>query len=386
VPLALPLLEEIGVAKWWVVLAVTLIAPAASAQVSDPLAPLPEAQSAAQPRQPNIPPVIQAPLAPAGAAVATSFESYRSRLAYIARAAGVREATVAAVVPTLQLDSRAIRLDRGQPGAIGNTNYTPPFAPYRRAHVTQSLINRGQTHYRDLWPWLSRIEQRHGVPASIMLAIWGKETAYGTVKGNFDVLNALASLAYEGRRRSLFETEFVAAMRLLDQGISRSRLRGSYAGAMGHPQFMPTNVLRLRADGDGDGVADIWGSRLDGLASIGNYLRNAGWRQGMLWGVPVRVPAGFNRAAVGGTTTAPKCTRAIARHSRPLTMREWRALGIAPYDRALRDDDRATLLEPDGPGATAYLLTDNYRAILDYNCSNFYALSVTLLADGIIGR
>ena len=372
--------------KWWVVLAVTLIPAGTLAQVSDPLAPLPEAQLSQPVQPPAIPPVIQAPLSPAASAVATSFESYRTRLAYIARAAGVREATIAAVIPHLRLDSRAISLDRGQPGAIGNTSYTPPFAPYRRAHVTQSLISRGQVHYRDLWPWLSRIEQRTGVPASIMLAIWGKETAYGTVKGNFDVLNALASLAYEGRRRSLFETEFVAAMRLVDQGISRSRLRGSYAGAMGHPQFMPTNVLRLRADGDGDGVADIWGSRLDGLASIGNYLRNAGWRPGMLWGIPVRVPAGFNRSAVRSTYTPAKCSRAQARHSRPLTMREWRALGIVPIDRSLRDDDRATLLEPDGPGATAYLLTDNYRAILDYNCSNFYALSVTLLADGIIGR
>ena len=316
----------------------------------------------------------------------TGFEGYKQQLAAKARAAGIRETTIANVIPYLTVDQRVIRLDRGQPGQVTNPNYTPPFAPYRRTHVTADLIRRGQANYSSLWPYLSRIERQYGVPASIMLAIWGKETSYGRIKGSFDVLRSLASLAYEGRRRPLFESEFLAGMRLIDQGVPRSRLKGSYAGAMGHPQFMPSNVLRLRADGDGNGSSDIWNSQLDGLASIGNYLRDAGWKGGMLWGVPVRVPYGFNRAAVRNTITAAECPRVHARHSRPLTMREWRAMGIVPLGRSLRDDDRATLMEPDGPNATAYLLTDNYRAILDYNCSNFYALSVTLLADRIIGR
>ena len=354
-----------------VLLAALFTSTSASAQPADPLAPLPPAAVPAQ--------VYRAP-------VQTGFEAYKQQLAAKARAAGIREATIANVVPYLTLDQRVIRLDRGQPGQVTNPNYTPPFAPYRRTHVTPDLIRRGQSNYSALWPYLSRIERQYGVPASITLAIWGKETSYGRVKGTYDVLRSLASLAYDGRRRPLFETEFVAAMRLIDQGVPRSRLRGSYAGAMGHPQFMPTNVLRLRADGDGDGDFDIWGSQLDGLASIANYLRGAGWRAGMLWGVPVRVPAGFSRASVRSLTTAAKCPRVHARHSRPLTMREWRARGIVPLDRSLRDDDLATLMEPDGPYDTAYLLTDNYRAILDYNCSNFYALSVTLLADRIIGR
>ncbi|WP_240325539.1 lytic murein transglycosylase [Sphingomonas mesophila] len=348
----------------------------ASAQSSDPLAPLPPVPQAVAP----VMPVQVYRAAP------NSFEAYKLTLAARARAAGVREATIASVIPYLTVDSLAIRLDRGQPGNIANPNYTPPFAPYRRIHVTPELIRRGQANYSALWPYLSRIERQYGVPASVILAIWGKETSYGRVKGTFDVLRSLASLAYEGRRRTLFEGEFVAAMKLLDQGVPRSRLRGSYAGAMGHPQFMPTNVLKLRVDGDGDGNRDIWGSQLDGLASIANYLRDAGWRAGMLWGVPVRVPPGFDRASVRPLAPSFECPRVHARHSRPLTMREWRARGIAPLDRALREDDRATLMEPDGPTQTAYLLTDNYRAILDYNCSNFYALSVALLADGIIGR
>ena len=355
----------------------------ASAQV-DPLAPLPER------RQPAA--AVPAPVVPAQAVpsvvrpAASSFEAYKQRLTYIARAGGIREETIAAVVPDLQVNDRAIRLDRGQPGAIGNPNYTPPFEPYRRRHVTADLIRRGQSRYATLWPWLSRIEQRTGVPASIMMSIYGHETSYGAVTGNFDIIEALASLAWEGRRRPLFEREFVSALKLLDMGIPRWRLKGSYAGATGYPQFMPSSVIRLRADGDGDGKAEIWSNQVDGLASIGNYLKDAGWKAGVPWGVAVRVPDALDRNAVRNMVTAAECPRVHARHSRPLSMAQWRALGVAPYSRSLPDGEMATLLEPDGPGRTAFLLTDNYRAILKYNCSNFYALSVGLLADAIVGR
>ncbi len=146
---------------------------------------------------------------------------------------------------------------------------------------------------------------------------------------------------------------------------------------------MPTNVLRLATDGDGDGQANIWGSEMDGLASIANYLRQAGWKRDVHWGIPVRVPALLNRAAVRTTLVPPRCPQVFRRHSRWLTMREWRSLGVQPLGTSLPESEMATLLEPDGPNATAYLLTSNYRAILDYNCSNFYALSVGLLADRI---
>lgn len=350
--------------------ALTMAAMVSGSQ-ADPLAPLPEVRSLAAVAQP---------------ASYTGFDGYKQRLAALARSAGVREATIQSVIPHLSLNERVIRLDRAQPGNIGNPNATPPFAPYRRRHVTTNLIQRGAAKYRAHYSKLMQIEQRMGVPASIILGIYGKETSYGTVTGSFDVLDALASLSYEGRRRELFEGEFVAALKLIDLGYGRSRLRGSWAGAMGYPQFMPSVVLRLRADGDGDGFADIWRSEADAFASIANYLRDAGWRAGMLWGVPVRVPAGFNRGSVRSLTTAEQCPRVHARHSRPLTMAQWRAMGVTPLDRSLRDHDLATLIEPDGPGETAYLVTDNYRAILKYNCSNFYALSVALLANGIIGR
>jgi lytic murein transglycosylase len=361
-------------------LAVLIFGSSASAQV-DPLAPLPDA-----PPQPVVQKAAQPVVVSSSNSSLMGFAGYKQRLSGLARSAGVRETTIQSVIPYLSLNDRAIRLDRAQPGQISNPNATPPFAPYRGRHVTSDLIRRGAAKYRQHYARLMQIEQRMGVPASIILGIYGKETSYGRITGNFDVPEVLASLAYEGRRRDLFESEFVAALKLIDLGYSRSRLRGSWAGAMGYPQFMPSVVLRLRADGDGDGFADIWRSEEDAFASIGNYLRDAGWRANMLWGVPVRVPAGFNRAAVRNPVAATECPRVHARHSRPMTMAQWRALRVVPTGRSLRETDMATLIEPDGPGETAYLVTDNYRAILKYNCSNFYALSVALLADGIIGR
>ncbi len=363
----------------------------ASAQV-DPLAPLPEAPPRVPAPMAAPTPVFARPAAPAYQpsfvlpAATTGFESYKTRLAALARSGGVSEATIASVVPSLRVNSRVIQLDRAQPGNVGNPNSTPPFEPYRRRHVTADLIARGQNRYASLWPWLSRVERQTGVPASVMIAIYGHETSYGAVTGGFDVIESLASLAYEGRRRTMFEGEFVAALKLLDTGIPRWRLKGSWAGATGYPQFMPSTVLRLRADGDGDGRAEIWSNQVDGLASIGNYLKEAGWRAGVPWGIAVRVPSSLDRSAVRNTATAPECPRVHARYSRPLSMREWRSMGVTPYGRSLPDNELASLFEPDGRGQTAYLLTGNYKAILEYNCSNFYAMSVGLLANAIVGH
>jgi membrane-bound lytic murein transglycosylase B len=173
-------------------------------------------------------------------------------------------------------------------------------------------------------------------------------------------------------------------MQMMEKGVPRERLLGSYAGATGYPQFLPSVYLRDARDADGDGFPDIWTSQPDAMASIAGYFERAGWRKGEPWGVAVSVPAGFVRSAVEGKTEAPRCPRVFDRHSKWLSMAEWRALGVAPVNGAWPNDRvMATLLEPDGPGRTAYLLTSNYRAILDYNCSNFYALSVGLLADAV---
>jgi membrane-bound lytic murein transglycosylase B len=318
-----------------------------------------------------------APLSEAG------FQAYLPQLAREAAAAGVSRRAIDMVIPTLTYNARVVELDRQQPETSPNARI-PAFEPYRLRHVDASRITRGRAAYQRQRPRLASIERETGVPESIMVAIWGHETNYGRVMGNFDLPRALASLAYEGRRRSLFAGEFIATLKMIDRGVPREKLVGSWAGAFGGPQFLPSVYLRLARDGDGDGMADIWTSEPDTLASIANYFVDAGWRPNQPWGFAVSVPAGLNRAAIAGKVTSPRCPRVHERHSQWKSLAEWRAMGIVPIGRSWPDERiQATLLEPDGPGKTAYLLTGNYRVILDYNCSNFYALSVGLLADEV---
>lgn len=312
----------------------------------------------------------------------SAFSTYLSTVRGRAIAQGVRPATVDAAFAGLTPNSRVIALDQNQPG--GNFDSPiPAFEPYRVKHVDAARIRRGRTAYAANRGKLMAIERETGVPEAIMVAIYGHETNYGAYTGDFDLIRSLATLAYEGRRRSLFEPELIASLKMLDRGVPRSRLVGSYAGATGYPQFLPSVYLRAARDGDGDGRSDIWSSEADALASIGNYFVQAGWRPGEPWGVAVTVPASLDRGRIANRSVAARCPRVMERHSRWLSMAEWRAIGIVPVGRALADNAMATLLEPDGPGKTAYLLTSNYRVILDYNCSNFYALSVGLLADAV---
>ncbi len=334
------------------------------------------APSGAQMVQP-IPAQSASPLPDAG------FQSYLAGLRPKARAMGISDATMNTVFPGLTPNPRVIALDQSQPGGSFDSPI-PNFEPYRLQHVDAARIARGRVAWQSNRPKLSQIEAQTGVPEAIMVAIFGHETNYGSYTGDFDLLRSLGTLAYEGRRRALFEPEFLATLKMLDSGVPRSRLVGSWAGATGYPQFLPSVYLRVARDGDGDGKADIWTSEADALASIANYFVRAGWRRGQPWGVAVTLPASFDRAGVANRTNAARCPRVMERHSRWLTMAEWRRRGVVMQGRAWPGDAvLATLLEPDGPGKTAYLLTNNYRVILDYNCSNFYALSVGLLADAV---
>ena len=315
---------------------------------------------------------------------ADGFSQYLNQLRVEALAAGIAPHVVDETLPTLQFLPDVIRLDRSQPGT-SNSGKIPAFSPYKRQHVTQSRIQLGRQKLNALRPIVNRIEAETGVPAAFMIAIYGKESSYGGYTGNVDVPSARATLAYEGRRRAFFTGEFIAALHMIERGVPRWKMRGSWAGAMGYPQFMPSVYDRLAKDGDGDGLADIWSNETDTMASIANYFVEAGWRRGEPWGFAVSVPSQLNRAALKSGITAPRCPRVFERHSDWRSIAEWRAMGVVPKSGYWAADDSvmATLLEPDGPDATAYLLTSNYRVILDYNCSNFYALTVGLLADEI---
>jgi lytic murein transglycosylase len=315
----------------------------------------------------------------AQSAPATSFSAYLQLVGARARSEGVSESTIRQTLAGLTENPRVVALDRGQPG---NSSAPPPIAPYLRRHVDSARINRGRATYSQVSNILPAIERRYGVPGKMLIAIWGHETNYGSYTGDFDLARSLATLAYEGRRRELFESEFIALLKMIDAGVPRYRLKGSWAGAFGNPQFLPSVYLRVAADGEGDGDRDIWSSEADTLASIANYFRDAGWRPGEPWGVSASVPSGFNWPAVASRLNAPTCTRVHERHSTWKPVSEWRRLGVNPL-ASISDGTMATLFQPDGPGTAAFLLTGNYRVILQYNCSNYYALSVGLLADEI---
>ena len=213
----------------------------------------------------------------AGAQDEAGFQAYLGTLRSQAEARGVSRATLDAVMPTLTLNTRVIELDRAQPGSDPNAP-PPPFAPYRALHVDAARISRGREAYQAQRWRLQKIEQQTGVPESIMVSIWGNETNYGKVMGGFDLPRALATLAYEGRRRDLFADEFIDSLKMMDRGVSRSQLVGSWAGATGGPQFLPSIYLRLARDGDGDGKADIF-DQADAVYSAARYLCASGGGQ-----------------------------------------------------------------------------------------------------------
>jgi lytic murein transglycosylase len=311
-----------------------------------------------------------------------TFDAYMQQVAAKARAAGVRDASIQTTIAGLTPNPRVVSLDRAQPGTPSNTGFAP-LAPYISTHVDANRVAGGRRIFAETRAIAAEVERRYGVPEQYVIAIWGHETNYGSYMGDFDLARSLATLAWEGRRRDLFEGELIALMKMVDQGVSRSQLKGSWAGAFGNPQFLPSIYFRLAVDGDGDGRRDIWSSRADTLHSIGNYFRDAGWRPGQPWGVRASIPSDLNWAALESRMVSPVCQRVHMRHSKWKTVAEWKALGVQPQG-FLADSTMASLFQPDGAGTPAWLLTQNYRVILEYNCSNYYAMSVGLLADEIV--
>ena len=275
--------------------------------------------------------------------------------------AGVRPAVLDEALHGLTPNPDVIRLDRKQP------EFTLTWAQYRARVLPRRRLDKGGAAYTDNAALLSETAERYGVDPGVIVGIWGLESGFGANTGGFGVVRSLATLAYEGRRAAFFRGELLAALRILNDGdIGASAMMGSYAGAMGQPQFMPSAFLRYAADGDGDGRRDIWNSRPDIFASVANYLARCGWRQGEPWGQPVLVPSGF-AGATGRDVMRP--------------LGAWQAEGVRRIDgRAFsRLDVRGALLLPDGPGGDAFMVYPNFHVIRRYNPSDFYALAVGLL-------
>lgn len=266
-------------------------------------------------------------------------------------------------------NDRISALDSRQP------EFSRPVSDYIRGVVSEDRIGIGRRR-RDALTTLPQIEARHGVPRDVLVAIWGLESGFGAILGDFDVIRAMATLAADGRRREFAEDQLMAALKMIGSGeFPRSRLVGSWAGAMGQTQFIPTTFLTTAIDGDGDGRRDLWGSSTDALASAANLLAKAGWRRGESWHREVTVPAGFDYSLTEGPREIPAW---------------WAERGVRAADgrpfSAADQQAPAELIAPSGAGGPLFLVFHNHFMIRRYNNSTAYALGVGLLAQRLSGE
>jgi membrane-bound lytic murein transglycosylase B len=230
---------------------------------------------------------------------------------------------------------------------------------------------------------LQQVSSAYGVPPSIIVAIWGLESNFGRFSGIRPTIPALATLAYDNRRASLFREELISALRILDHGdVDLARMKGSWAGAMGQPQFMPSSYLKYAVDFDHDGRKDIWDSEADVFASIANYLKQNGWNRQKDWGWAVKLPKGSEAALSSAVPLRTEGCEAMRQMSEARTLARWRNLGVRPVGRGTlpRADTVASLVRT---GSRSFLVLDSYAAVLQYNCAHAYALAVVLLSNQI---
>lgn len=269
----------------------------------------------------------------------------------------------------LTADPRVVRADGRQP------EFSRPVSDYVKGAISDDRVRQGQGFAASL-AFLPAVEARFGVPREILIAIWALESGFGRIQGDMDVLRSMATLAAEGRRRQFAESQIKAALQILATGEqTRAGLRGSWAGAMGQTQFIPTSYLSAAVDQDGDNKRDIWNSQADALASAANLLSEGGWRRGVSWAREVTLPPGFDYGLSEGPRNVPAWWEAAG--ARLADGRGWNAADQA---------SEAVLLLPSGANGPAYLALPNHFAIRKYNNSTAYALAVGLLADRVAGR
>jgi membrane-bound lytic murein transglycosylase B len=298
---------------------------------------------------------------------AEPFDRWLAGVREDAARAGIGARTIEAALGGIRPIDRVIELDRRQPEGRMS------FAQYRQRVISAARIEGGTERLSRHADLLRRVRDQFGVPPQVIVALWGIESNFGNFPGRFPVIDALATLAWDGRRAGFFRKELMAALKILDRGeIAPSRMYGSWAGAMGQSQFMPTTYLGYAVDLDGDGRRDIWDSLPDVFGSMANYLARAGWDPRYLWGREVRAPREAAERWRGLETRA--------------SLIEWQSRGIRATDGGPLPDVaiEASLLRPDHPAGPTFLVYNNFRTLMVWNRSTYFALSVGLLADRLV--
>ena len=352
-----------------------LALPAATAlaqQVPVQPAPAAAAPAPATPAAPAAPAVPAAPPAPpqASAADLEGFRSCMGRLRGQAAGKGVDGASFDRLTAGLAPDMSVLPLLNQQP------EFTTPIWDYLAALVDEQRVDDGLAMLREHAATLARAQAEYGVDPATVVAVWGVESDYGKSFGKRQLLASLSTLSCFGRRQPFFQGEFIATLQLLARGdLADPGITGSWAGAFGHTQFMPSTYQRIAVDFDGDGRRDLVGSIPDALGSTANYLKRAGWRTGEPWGYEVKLPAGFNATQAGRTSRKP--------------LSQWLAQGVRRVDggaiTGVAADARAAVILPAGPTGPAFLVFRNFDAIYSYNAAESYALAIAHLADRLRG-
>jgi membrane-bound lytic murein transglycosylase B len=280
-----------------------------------------------------------------------------------ARARGISQATFNEAFRGVEPDAKIIALTKKQ------SEFVRPIWDYINGSISTERLKRGREMNAEWSKTLSLVEKTYGVPRSVVLGVWGMETNYGSFTGSIYAIRALSTLAYTGYRAEFFREELLTALQILEQEhVDRAKMLGSWAGAMGQTQFMPSSFMKYAVDGNRDGVRDIWSSVPDAMASTANYLRQHGWEPGLPWGFEVQLPKGFNFQYL------------------KLNFAQWQTVGLRRVDgKAMPRAGEASLFLPGGAGGPAFLVTKNYDVIKSYNSSDAYAMGVAHLGDRLMG-
>lgn len=310
-----------------------------------------------------------------------TFEEYTAALKLEAQAKGYQQALLDDVFASLTYHERVVSADKSQPEVVETLD---TYLPKR---VSETRIRMAREYYKQYQPELEKIGEKYGVQPRFIVALWGLESSFGRFMGNYSVPSALVTLAYDGRRETFFKQEFFHALDILaQQHVTLEQMKGSWAGAMGQSQFMPSSFLSYAQDGDGDGKKDIWGSQADVFASIANYLKTRGWDGSQTWGREVLLPEGFDysQAIARGSLERSQWLKRWGDSERTLT--EWQKLGVTRLNgtELPARDIKAALILPDGQKGRAYLGYSNYKTLMHWNRSYYFVTSVGYLADLIV--